>query len=228
MPKAPKALPTATKKRSTSPSSPPLSPSSRSSSASSRSSPFLASHSTRMSYRIGRGEEGVLTFEPYKGHLLPLWRFKTQDVARTSSKALVEEFERFLEQGDFVGCDMTRKFLQMGMTRATRYARRPGGRKYDKASGDLLPIDTSHPGSAEKAESAAIFRKEWEKAKENERYRELRKEWEREKKEWEKSGKGERGEPKKKRRKKEEKEGSVKEEKESVKREEEEVKEEEQ
>src|ERR1700744_3013574 len=25
-------------------------------------------------YRIGRGEEGVLTVQPYKGELLPLWR----------------------------------------------------------------------------------------------------------------------------------------------------------
>jgi hypothetical protein len=28
-------------------------------------------------YRIGRGEQGVLLVEPYKGELLPHWRFKT-------------------------------------------------------------------------------------------------------------------------------------------------------
>ncbi|KAG9631676.1 hypothetical protein KCU64_g16565, partial [Aureobasidium melanogenum] len=35
-------------------------------------------HAQRMEYRIGRGEMGVLTFEPYKSYLLPLWRFRTR------------------------------------------------------------------------------------------------------------------------------------------------------
>ena len=66
-----------------------------------------------MSYRIGRGEQGVLTFEPYKSRLLPLWRFKTPDIARKSSQDLWEKFEKYDIQGDFVGMDMTRKFMQM-------------------------------------------------------------------------------------------------------------------
>jgi hypothetical protein len=90
---------------------------------------------------------------------------------------------------------------QMGMTRATRYARRPGGRKYDKETGELLPI-TDHPGSKAKAESAAIFRAAWERAKEHEGYKELRKQWEAEKKMYEKSVKvEEEGKPAKKRKK---------------------------
>ena len=28
-------------------------------------------------YHIGRGQQGVLTCEPYKSELHPLWRFKT-------------------------------------------------------------------------------------------------------------------------------------------------------
>ena len=32
---------------------------------------------------------------------------------------------------DFVGADMARKFLQMGFTRARRYANHRGGKKYD-------------------------------------------------------------------------------------------------
>ena len=28
-------------------------------------------------YRVGKGEQGVLICEPYKGELVPLWRFKT-------------------------------------------------------------------------------------------------------------------------------------------------------
>lgn len=67
----------------------------------------------RMTYRIGRGEQGVLTFEPYKSQILPLWRFKTPDIARKSSQALWERFEEYDENEDFVGMDMTRKFIQM-------------------------------------------------------------------------------------------------------------------
>jgi hypothetical protein len=69
--------------------------------------------SLRMSYRIGRGEQGVLTFEPYKSVLLPLWRFRTTEIARKSSEELWERFEEYDRQDDFVGMDMTRKFIQM-------------------------------------------------------------------------------------------------------------------
>lgn len=164
-----------------------------------------------MSYRIGRSEQGVMTFEPYKSHLLPLWRFKTPDLAQESADRLEAEFERFEAQGDFVGADLTRKFFRCeslspcglpalcmahrnlcltrrGMTRSTRYANRAGGRKYDATSGDLLPKTTDHPGAALKLESARIFRAAWERVKQREGYMRLRKEWEKEKKEWERKG----------------------------------------
>ncbi|GAA5881614.1 hypothetical protein JCM3774_006495 [Rhodotorula dairenensis] len=148
---------------------------------------LLASHPIRMSYRIGRSEQGVLTFEPYKSHLLPLWRFKTPDIARESAQKIEREFQQFEHQRDFVGCDMARKFLQMGMTRSTRYANRAGGRKYDEA-GALLPKTSDHPGAAAKLESANIFREAWERVKQREEYKQLRTEWELEKKRWEKAG----------------------------------------
>lgn len=66
-----------------------------------------------MSYRIARGEQGVLTFEPYKSALLPLWRFRTPDVARKSSTDLWKRFEEYNDEDDFVGMDMCRKFIQM-------------------------------------------------------------------------------------------------------------------
>lgn len=66
-----------------------------------------------MSYRIGRGEQGVLTFEPYKSSLLPLWRFRTPEVARKSSKDLWARFEQYDREDDFVGMDMCRKSIQM-------------------------------------------------------------------------------------------------------------------
>ncbi|GAA5985740.1 hypothetical protein JCM10908_007092 [Rhodotorula pacifica] len=157
---------------------------------SSPSSPsgLLAPFPVRMSYRIGRSEQGVLTFEPYKSHLLALWRFKTPEIARTSAQRITDEFDKFEKEGDFVGCDMARKFLQMGMTRSTRYANRAGGRKYSPTDGSLLPKSTNHPGAAAKLESARIFREAWEEVKEREGYKRLRKEWEGEKKQWEKEG----------------------------------------
>jgi len=75
--------------------------------------PAATNISLRMSYRIGRGEQGVLTFEPYKSALLPLWRFRTAEIARKSSQDLWEKFEDYDQREDFVGMDMTRKFIQM-------------------------------------------------------------------------------------------------------------------
>ncbi len=132
-------------------------------------------------YRIGIGEQGVLRVQPYKGEILPLWRFATPEAARESSEAIFKLFREYGEQDDFVGMDMARKFLQMGMTRARRYANHKGGRKYDGPVPDdqkgrsgahgraTLPY-TSDPV---KAESAAIFRARWEEAKADPVYLEL-------------------------------------------------------
>lgn len=38
----------------------------------------------------------------------------------------------YKDDQDFVGMDMARKYLQMGYTRARRYANYKGGRKYDE------------------------------------------------------------------------------------------------
>jgi hypothetical protein len=116
-------------------------------------------------YLVGRGEEGVLMVQPYKGEILPLWRFATPDQARTSSQAIFKKYEAYKASGDFVGMDMARKYLQMGWTRARRYANHKTGKKYDGPvplerrgqSGAWgraqLPIDPDPV----KAESAAIF-----------------------------------------------------------------------
>ena len=72
-------------------------------------------------YVVGRGEEGVLTVQPYKSELLPLWRFKTVDMARASAKAIEAKFEEYRAADDSVGMDMARKYLMMGVTRSKRY-----------------------------------------------------------------------------------------------------------
>lgn len=104
-------------------------------------------------YRIGKGEQGVLSVEPYKSEILPHWKFATVADAKKSSAEIYKLFLAYLKADDFVGADMARKFLQMGWTRARRYANHKGGRKYDAATGDELPriVDP------EKAEAAAIF-----------------------------------------------------------------------
>ena len=83
-------------------------------------------------YRVGKGEQGVLICEPYKSEIAPHWRFKTPAIAKRSAKAIYKMFIAYLDDDDFVGADMARKFLQMGYTRARRYANYKGGRKYDK------------------------------------------------------------------------------------------------
>ncbi len=89
-------------------------------------------------YQVGRGEQGVLMVQPYKGEILPHWRFRTVEVAKASAEEIMRLFEAYRQQDDFVGMDMARKFIQMGYTRARRYSNHKGGRKYD-AEGKELP-----------------------------------------------------------------------------------------
>ena len=61
-------------------------------------------------YRIGRGEKGVLTVEPYKSELLPYWKFKTHEEAQISASKIYKMFQGYLEKEDFVGADMAASF----------------------------------------------------------------------------------------------------------------------
>ncbi len=122
-------------------------------------------------YRVGRGEQGVLTVEPYKSELLPLWAFRTAEVARRSAEAIHARYREYRAQQDFVGMDIARKYLQMGFTRARRYANHKSGRKYG-ADGTVRPPDAPDP---EKAEAAAIFRAHWREVAEDPEYQRLKK-----------------------------------------------------
>ncbi|MGV3586862.1 MAG: DUF4385 domain-containing protein [Adhaeribacter sp.] len=134
-------------------------------------------------YRIGKGEQGVLLVEPYKSEILPHWRFKTPEIARQSADEVYKLFLDYLAQRDFIGADMARKFLQMGYTRARRYANHKSGRKYaqnpqleesreaeKEARAKYLLPNTEDPV---KAASAAIFKEKWDQAKNNELYKQL-------------------------------------------------------
>ena len=137
-------------------------------------------------YQIGRGEQGVLMVEPYKSEILPHWRFKDQEAARTSSKAIYKLFTEYKRQKDFVGMDMARKFLQMGYTRARRYANHASGRKYEKnpqlertgadeqrARMRIRPQEKDW-GTSEKAQAARIFYGMYLKAREDPEYMRMR------------------------------------------------------
>ena len=125
-------------------------------------------------YRVGKGEQGVLICEPYKSEILPFWKFKTPEIAQKACEAIYELFLEYLNQDDFVGADMARKFLQMGFTRSRRYANYKGGRKYlpegektfAKGSGDPL-----------KTESASIYYAFWKKAEDHLEYSQKKKLW---------------------------------------------------
>jgi hypothetical protein len=117
-------------------------------------------------YRVGKGEQGVLLVEPYKSEILPYWRFKTVGDAQKSSRKIYRMFLAYLKAKDFPGADMARKFLQMGWTRARRYANHKGGRKYDSKTGALLPRTVDK----EKAVAAAIFYEKYVAAREHPEY----------------------------------------------------------
>ena len=126
-------------------------------------------------YEIGRGEQGVFHAEPYKSELLPLWRFRTPAIARESARALYAKFVEYGKQSDFVGMDMARKFLQMGYTRARRYANHRSGKKYDE-NGQVLPQDPDAL-DGEKARAARVFYEKYVQAREDAYYKRLRGEW---------------------------------------------------
>ncbi len=126
-------------------------------------------------YRVGKGEQGVLLVEPYKSEILPHWRFKTEEIARQSSEEIHAMFLSYKEQDDFVGMDMARKFLQMGYTRARRYANHRSGKKYDGEG----KVRAQEPDALdnEKARAARVFYEKYVQAREDEHYKRRRKEW---------------------------------------------------
>ena len=126
-------------------------------------------------YRIGRGEQGVLLIRPYTEDICQHWRFKTIQEARVSSHRIYGMYVEYKEKGDFVGMDMCRKFLEMGFTRARRYANHRNGKKYG-VDGFVLPQESDALTSG-KAISANIFRQMRNEVTSDKIYINMRKEW---------------------------------------------------
>jgi hypothetical protein len=128
-------------------------------------------------YIIGRGEQGVLLCEPYKSEICKHWRFRTPEVAYKSANTIAAMFNGYLDVDNLVGADMCRKFLMMGWTRARRYANHRDGKKYDD-NGRVKPQEKDH-FTCDKAESARIFKRVYDSARTNKRYRNMVREWRR-------------------------------------------------
>ena len=126
-------------------------------------------------YRIGRGEQGVLLVRPYTDVICKHWRFKTPKIAQESAVKIYNLYNSYKEKKDFVGMDMCRKFLEMGFTRARRYANHRSGRKYD-SEGNVRPQEKDALTN-KKAESAKIFRYYRKSLTSDPTYIIMRKEW---------------------------------------------------
>ena len=126
-------------------------------------------------YRIGRGEQGVLLVRPYTDVICRHWRFKTLKEAKVSSQKIFDMYLDYRIQKDFVGMDMCRKFLEMGFTRARRYANHKNGKKYGK-DGKILPQEKDW-ATSEKAKSAQRFKDFRDLVTQDEFYISMRKQW---------------------------------------------------
>ena len=131
---------------------------------------------TRKLYRIGRGEQGVLLVRPYTNDICTHWRFKTPDEAVRSSNKIFAMYLDYRDEKDFIGMDMCRKFLEMGFTRARRYANHNSGRKYKKGTKEILPQEPDH-ATSKFAKSAQIFKKVRDIVAKNVTYVSMRKKW---------------------------------------------------
>ena len=131
---------------------------------------------TRQLYRIGRGEQGVLLVRPYTNDICSHWRFKTPNEAVVSSNKIYAMYLDYKDEKDFIGMDMCRKFLEMGFTRARRYANHNSGRKYKKGTKEVLPQEEDH-ATSKYAQSAGIFKKVRDVVAKSEIYVTMRKQW---------------------------------------------------
>lgn len=122
-------------------------------------------------YRYSSDEKGVFKVQPYKDELLPLWRYKDEAAAEEASAALWERYEAYRADDDFVGMDMARKYLQMGFTRAMRYAKYPGGKKYDD---DGQAREPQTWADADKRAAAVVFKERWQAALDDPQYERLK------------------------------------------------------
>tara|TARA_Y100000004_G_scaffold140231_1_gene159312 strand:- start:867 stop:1343 length:477 start_codon:yes stop_codon:yes gene_type:complete len=135
----------------------------------------FAEKSIRQLYRIGRGEQGVLLVRPYTDDICKYWKFKTPKIAEKSAQKIYEMYADYRVKNDFIGMDMCRKFLEMGFTRARRYANHKDGKKYN-SDGTIKPQEKDW-ATSDKAKSATIFKKYRDIVAKDSKYKAMRKHW---------------------------------------------------
>jgi hypothetical protein len=122
-------------------------------------------------YRHTPDERGAFKIEPYKGELLPVWGIATLPEAREGAEAIFDRYREYRAEDDFVGMDMARKYLQMGWTRAMRYAKYPGGQKYETGDdGTRTEREPQEWYDDEKREIAVVYREYLDRVREDEAY----------------------------------------------------------
>ena len=126
-------------------------------------------------YRIGRGEQGVLLVRPYTDEICKYWKFKTPKIAEKSAQKIYEMYADYRVKNDFIGMDMCRKFLEMGFTRARRYANHKDGKKYN-TDGTIKPQEKDW-ATSDKAISATIFKEYRDRVAKDSKYKAMRKHW---------------------------------------------------
>src|SRR6056300_691729 len=131
--------------------------------------------SIRQLYRIGRGEQGVLLVRPYTDDICKYWKFKIHPIAKKSAQKIYEMYADYKVKNDFVGMDMCRKFLEMGFTRARRYANHKDGKKYN-TDGTIKPQEKDW-ATSNKAISATIFKEYRDRVAKDSKYKAMRKHW---------------------------------------------------
>jgi len=118
-------------------------------------------------YRHTPDERGAFKIEPYKSELLPLWTVADLGPAADAAQALHDRYREYRADSDFVGMDMARKYLQMGWTRTMRYAKYPGGQKYENGE----ERDPQRWYDAEKRRIARLYRFHLDRVRADPEYR---------------------------------------------------------
>jgi hypothetical protein len=124
-------------------------------------------------YRVARGEQGVFKVQPYKDELLTHWRYADAEAAADAAEAIYEQYLHYRQDEEFVGMDMARKYPQMGYTRAMRYARYPGGQKYEDGE-QREPVEWADP---QKRRAALVFHHVRQRVETDDLYQRRKREW---------------------------------------------------
>jgi len=128
-------------------------------------------------YVIGRGQFGVLKYKPYKSEMLQFWQYADEAAAREAAPEIYGRFRKYVQEGSLPGADMAKKFLHMGFTRAMRYAKYPGGKKYDDDGNERTahgPDTTGQWADADKRAAACVYKEYWDRARNTNEYQKLK------------------------------------------------------